>query len=402
VEEIAPSLRGPDQRQANRDLLLENDNIRAAMSTLLDRGEIDRFLDIGFDLTWFWAQSSLQVEGRDLLVAALRSAGTEASPAVAARAWLAASLLATFLTDPAAVGYADLGLESARRAGTDSLVGWLTLARGMTYSNLVGHQDAGGWMEEGRRMVAENRDPPMWDPEWDQAIIEFMLAFGQTGSPDERREHVEEAISKALAVGDGYLAAAAMMTSAGHIGSGHDGWVLANLRQSIEILGDLGSRHGLGHALYYLGAVTQDLGLGAATDDLAEAAEILAEVGDLPCSARSGARSIRSLIDAGRLEEARAELTSVAQRLLLFDREVHAGIPAQALRLALAEGDLSAAARFLGSVEQKRVGAGVDDMARFREEVERGLSAPERDPLIAEGAGADYRTVLRWIANSEG
>ncbi|HWL49428.1 MAG TPA: hypothetical protein VNT92_06085, partial [Acidimicrobiia bacterium] len=92
----------------------------------------------------------------------------------------------------------------------------------------------------------------------------------------------------------------------------------------------------------------------------------------------------------------------VAQRLLLFDREVHAGIPAQALRLALAEGDLSAAARFLGSVEQKRVGAGVDDMARFRGEVERGLSAPERDPLIAEGAGADYRTVLRWIANSEG
>jgi len=229
----------------------------------------------------------------------------------------------------------------------------------------------------------------------------LLLAFGQTGSPDERREHVEEAISMALAVGDGYLAAAAMMTSASHIGSGHDGWVLANLRQSIDILGDLGSRHGLGHALYYLGAVTQDLGLGAATDDLAEAAEILAEVGDLPCSARSGARSIRSLIDAGRLEEARAELTSVAQRLLLFDREVHAGIPAQALRLALAEGDLSAAARFLGSVEQKRVGASVDDMARFREEVERGLSSPERDPLIAEGAAVDYRTVLHWIMSSE-
>jgi len=57
-----------------------------------------------------------------------------------------------------------LGLDSARRAGTDSLVGWLTLARGMTYSNLVGHQDAGGWMEEGQRMVAENLEPPMWDP----------------------------------------------------------------------------------------------------------------------------------------------------------------------------------------------------------------------------------------------
>jgi hypothetical protein len=269
----------------------------------------------------------------------------------------------------------------------------------MTYSNLVGHQDAGGWMEEGRRMLEENRDPPMWDSEWDQAIIEFMLAFGQAGPPELRREQVEAAIAKALAVGDGYLAAAAMMTSAGHIGSGHDEWVLTNLRQSIEILGDLGSRHGLGHALYYHGAVTQDLGLEALTDDLAEASEILAEVGDLPCSARSGARSIRSHIDAGRLEEARNQLSSVAHRLLLFDREVQAGIPAQALRLSVAEGDLSAAARFLGSVERNRVGASVDEMAQFREEVERGLPPAERDPLISEGAATDYRTVLQWIAN---
>ena len=400
VAQIAPSLRGSDQRQANRSLLLENDNIRVAMSTLLGLGDIDRFLDIGFDLTWFWAQSSLQVEGRDLLVGALRSHG-EASPAMAPRAWLAASLLATFLTDPAAVGYADLGLESARTAGDDALVGWLTLTRGMAYANLVGHQDAAGWMEEGRQILAENRDPPMWDPEWDGAIIEFMLAFGQAGPPEQRREHVEDAISKALAVGDGYLEAASMMTSAGHIGSGHDEWVLANLRQSIEILSDLGSRHGLGHALYYHGAVTQDLGLEASTDDLAEAAEILAEVGDLPCSARSGARAIRSHIDEGRLEAAKVELTSAAHRLLLFDREVQAGIPAQALRLALAEGDLSAAARFLGSVERNRVGASPDEMARFREEVEGGLHPPERDRLIAEGAAADYRTVLQWIEPPE-
>ncbi|MGH8948559.1 MAG: ATP-binding protein, partial [Acidimicrobiia bacterium] len=167
VAQIAPGLHGADQRQANHDLLLDNDNIRVAMSTWLDRGDIDRFLDIGFDLTWFWAQSSLQVEGRDLMVAALRSHGDDASPAVSARAWVAASLLATFLTDPAAVGYADLGLECARRAGDDNLVGWLTLTRGMTYSNLVGRQDAGGWLEDGRRLLAESPEPPMWEPDWD-------------------------------------------------------------------------------------------------------------------------------------------------------------------------------------------------------------------------------------------
>jgi hypothetical protein len=400
VAEIAPRLRGPEQAQANRELLTEVDNTRAALATFLEHGEIDRFLQVCFDLTWFWAQSSMHVEGRDTLVGALGRHGEEASAYSAARAWLEAVLLATFLTDPTATEFADHGLVAARESGDETLIGWLTLARGMAYSNLVGNEEAETWMEEGRHMVSEGADTPMWDPAWDEALVEFMLAFGQSGSPDERAEHVAQAITRALDIGDGYLAAAGMMTSTSLIGTGRDDWVLANLSRSIEMFGDLGSRHGLGHALYYHGAAGQDLGMETPIDDLTDASRILAEVGDLPCSTRSGARLIRSLIDQSRLEVAKDQLITTADRLLLFDSEVHAGIPALALRLAIEEGDMENAARFLGHVEQNRAGISKDALAAARARVESGLPEAELAALLADGASADYRRVLTWIRDS--
>lgn len=399
VAEIAPRLRGPEQAQANRELLIEADNTRAALATFLDRGEIDRFLEVCFDLTWFWAQSSLHVEGRQTLVTALGRHGATASPAAVAKAWLEAAFLATFLTDPAATEHADRGLESARESGDEALVGWLTLTRGMAYSNLVGDPDAASWMEEGRRLVTAHQEKPLWDPAWDEALIEFMLAFGQAGTAQERKEHVSRAIGKALEVGDGYLAAAAMMTSTSLVGTGQDEWVLGNLSRSIEIFGDLGSRHGLGHALYYHGAASQDLGGETPVDDLTDASRILAEVGDLPCSTRAAARSVRSLIGSGRPAEARDQLRAAADRLLLFDGEVHAGLPALFLRLALDDDDTTTAARFLGHVEQNRVGISKDSLASAKEKVQSGLPEAEMDRLLAEGAGAGYRRVLEWISD---
>jgi hypothetical protein len=252
-------------------------------------------------------------------------------------------------------------------------------------------------MDQGRRIVSTGSDAPMWDPVWDEAMVEFMLAFGQAGSPDERTEHVEQAISKALDIGDGYLAAAGMMTSTSLIGTGRDDWVLANLSRSIEIFAGLGSRHGLGHALYYHGGASQDLGQETPIEDLTDASRILAEVGDFPCSTRSAARAIRSLIDRGRLQEARGWLTVAADRLLLFNDEVHAGLPALALRLAIEDGDLEAAARFLGHLESNRLGISKVALADARAKVESALPEEDAKRLQAEGGTAEYRRVLAWI-----
>jgi hypothetical protein len=398
VTETAPRLRGPEQAQANRELLLEADNVRTALATFRQRGEIDRFLGTCFDLTWFWAQSSMHVEGQDILVTALAEQSDGCSPSVAAKAWLEAALLATFLSDAIAGEYSDRGLEEARGSGDEALIGWLTLTRGMIYSTLVQDPDAKSWLVEGRHMIAENPEHPMWDPVWDEAMVEFMLAVGGGASPDENREHVAGAIAKANEVGDGYLAAAAMMTSTSLIGKGQDEWVLENLSRSVEIFDGLGSRHGLGHALYYLGGARQDLGIAAPIDDLADASRILAEVGDLPCSTRSAARFIRGLIDEGRLEDAKSHLVVAAERLLLSEDETDAGrLPALGLRLALDEGDLTRAARLLGHVESIPVGISREALAEARAEVESGLPEGERDQLIAEGAEADYLRVLGWL-----
>jgi hypothetical protein len=93
-------------------------------------------------------------------------------------------------------------------------------------------------------------------------------------------------------------------------------------------------------------------------------------------------------------------LTLAAKRLLLFDDEVHAGLPALALRLDIEDGDLEAAARFLGHVEQNRSGISKDALADARARVESGLSEAEVAALLADGASADYRRVLTWIGES--
>jgi predicted ATPase len=398
VTATAPRLRGPEQAQANRELLVEADNIRTALATLRQRGEIDRVLGICFDLTWFWAQSSMHVEGQDTLVSALAEQGDVASSPVAAKAWLEAALLAAFLSDPIAADYSDRGLEEARDSGDEALIGWLTLTRGMIYSTLVPIPEAESWLVEGRHLIAQSSDRPMWDPEWDEAMVEFMLAVGGGASPEENKAHVAEAIIKATNVGDGYLEAAAMMTSTSLIGSGQDEWVLDNLSRSVEIFNGLGSRHGLGHALYYHGGARQDLGIETPIDDLTDASRILAEVGDLPCSTRSAARCIRGLIDEGSLEKAKSQLAVAAERLLLSDDGTHTGrLPALGLRLAIAEGDLTKAARLLGHVERIPVGISKDALAETSAEVESNLPGAERDRLVEEGATADYRQVLGWL-----
>jgi predicted ATPase len=398
VADTAPRLRGPEQAQANRELLIEADNIRTALDTFRARGEMERLLETCFDLTWFWAQSSMHVEGRDILVTALTEQGAGTSGSVMAKAWFEAALLAAFLSDPSAADFSDRGLEEARHTGEKTLIGWLTLSRGMIHSTLVPTPEAESWLIEGRQMIAEGPDRPMWDPAWDEAMVEFMLAVGEGASPDQNREHVAKAITKALDLGDGYLAAAAMMTSTSLIGSGQDEWVLDNLSRSVEIFDGLGSRHGLGHALYYFGGARQDLGIETPIDDLADASRILAEVGDLPCSTRSAARAIRGLIDEGRLEKAKSHLAVAAERLLVSDDQTHTGrLPALGLRLALAEGDLTGAALLLGHVERVPVGISKAALAEASAEVESDLPGAERARLMAEGAAADYRQVLGWL-----
>ena len=390
----APRLLGPEQVQANDDLLLEIDNLRFALSTLLAEGPIEEFLETCFRLLWFWGQSSLQVEGREILLRGLRSRGDEAVPGVAARAWWAASMLAVYLTDPHAVDYAERGLERARESGDDGLIGWLMIALGNAVANVGGGRGSEEWLVEGRRLALEHRGSPLWGPEWDAVMLDFFAVFAKSGSPEERRVVLTGAVARARALGDGYIAGSLLSTARNLWGEGDDDWVLARIEEGVGILRSLGFRHGLGHALFYLGEGRRALGRPGGAEPLAEAVAMLADVGDIPCATWSAAELIGGLLDEGRIGEAGEHLAAAAGRLLLFEREVDSDLVVLACRWALAAGNTAAAARFLGHAGRRQAGGGLE---RCRNQVEEALAGAEGSRLIEEGAAADHRTVLGWI-----
>jgi predicted ATPase/class 3 adenylate cyclase len=395
VATVSVQLRGPDQKQANADLMAEIDNIRSALDTLIET-DAGVFLETCFDLWWFWAQSSLQVEGRDTVLPGLARASEDANQESVAKGWWLASALAVFLTDPKGVEYAEKGLEVASSAGEETLMGWLGVELGMAQANVGDRDEIGDWLVEGRRLIEGSDGPPIWDDEWDAAFLRFMLGFGGDGSRSDQLAHTTEAIARFEALGDNYLKASAMAASSYLVGEDEGEWALSTLADSVELLRELGFKHGLGHSLFYFGARSQDFGRDDGLEELAEAATMLAEVGDVPCSTWSAARLIRALLDQARWEEARLHLNAAAERLLVFDREVDSDLVILACRASIAAGELDAAGRFLGHAESSD--SSDPELAECRVELEAGLDSSRLAALETEGAAADSAVVLRWIS----
>ncbi len=412
VAEVAPGLRSREQRRANDELLAEWDNIRLALATLQDKGRADLLLLTCFDLTWFFNQSSLLVEGRELVLSALQSVGNEASDEAAARAWWEAAILATFLTDPRGIDYAERGLERARAGGLPGLEGWLSAARGMTARLLdPGRVDDRDWLAEGVRLVNESPGLPLFDGAWDDVFLDFMVLFAG-GSPEgvegpdtlprqramspgaDAGHFLDSLVSRAMTVGDLNMAAN-VMTLATSVPD-QDDWVLEQLHRSVEMLEELDFRHGLGHSLFYLGVETQDRGVGDGIDDLARASQMLAELGDLPCSTWSAARLIRALLDSDELDEAGRYLAGSVGRLIDFEREIPSDLPALACRYAVARGDNITAARALGHHLAHHADSD-DEAARCLERLESILDVGELERRMAEGAATSPSEVLAWI-----
>jgi predicted ATPase/class 3 adenylate cyclase len=395
----APRLRGRDQDIAVAGLMEELDNLRAALATLIDQGDADLFLDTCFHLLWFWALASLQVEGREAVLSGLEEGGAAGSPSSVARAWFAASMLAVLLTDPRAVEYAERGMDSARRAGDDAQAGWLSLQRGIAEANVGSGADPRPWLEEGERLIRLHPETPMWDTEWDGLFLDFMLEFGGLGTPEERAARTRKLIAGATALGDRYMAANAMVSAYFLPGDVDEDWVIGRLREAAAMLRDLDSRHGLGHALFYLGNRTRQSGKGSGLEELAEASQLLGEVGDVPCSTWSGVRLVEGLIDDGSFDDAARELAVIARRLLAFDREVESGVVVQACRLATGSGEWPTAARLLGKLEAGAAG-GVEGIATLRQEIAGALREDELAGLSADGGAMSARQTLAEIATA--
>jgi predicted ATPase len=136
AEEAEPEIEGPDQVSWMDRLEAEHDNLRAALSRLLESGDVESALRIGGALLGFWGFRGYLSEGRRWLSAG-RSSGEYARVGVRARALLAAGELALRQGDyPRADEDLDTSLALCREAGDRrgearylSLLGWIASDR---------------------------------------------------------------------------------------------------------------------------------------------------------------------------------------------------------------------------------------------------------------------------------
>lgn len=399
VAAMAPRLRGPNQRAATDELAADDDNIRTALRTLIASGRIDSYLRTCVDLFWFWVQSGHLVEGRAAVLDGLAHIDDGVPAATAARAWWAASGLAVFLTDSRAIDYAERGLELATQSGDAGLVGWLTLQLGTAESTVGTGRDTSAWLEEAERLIRANPDSGMFPPGWDGVLLDFFLLLGGATPQGDVKARLEATAAQAERLGDHYIAAMVRTGATYLFGAIDEDSMIRMLRESVSTLRDLDFRHGLGHALFYLGVELQRAGSEHALDELAEASEMLADVGDVPCSTWAGELLIRRLVELGEHEEARRHLLSAARRLLAFDREVPADLVTPAIVVALADGDPAVAARLVGHAEARGADSPVDPT--IYEQLRAVLPQSELDERLREGADAGHRRVLEWMTAVE-
>src|SRR5690606_16477967 len=67
--EASPGTRGPEQMAWDRRLDVDYDNIRAALVTLREQGDLDRYLDLTFDLFAYWMHTGRHLDGIETAVA---------------------------------------------------------------------------------------------------------------------------------------------------------------------------------------------------------------------------------------------------------------------------------------------------------------------------------------------
>ena len=110
----------------------EYDNLRAAMSWLLERGEAEMALRLGAALFWFWQESGYYHEGWNFLVSALEGSEKVAmsvrAKALKAAVWLALNVGDIDLVEMLCKESLALSRELGDTAGiADTLLDWDTL-----------------------------------------------------------------------------------------------------------------------------------------------------------------------------------------------------------------------------------------------------------------------------------
>ncbi len=405
VAEAAPHTRGPEQMAWERRLDLDHDNVRAAFHSLLELGDLDRYLDMGFDLFIYWMHLGMHVEGIDTLLAGLRRATDETDPTRRLKAWFVAAGLGAEITDPRSIEHAREGLALAMTMDDPNAVGRMELQLGASIRHSTTDPEYLEHLEEGRRLLGAHPEPFWWEPEWERGLLNLVYAAYFPAEDERILEHVEVALEIFERTGDQALLAATLGDSAGLWGQVDEEWIMGNLTRSVEILGGLKVPYWHGHALQTLGTILETNGDHAeAAGYLAEAAGHLEDMGDMNCWANSSRRLATAEAALGSPDVARERLVAVIEAMpILPMKEIHTPRTLDAAaEVLLAAGLVDSAAFALGRAEAMELPMPTifpreTRHAAVRTEIEKRLGAGEAERLRAEGAAATADDALRQV-----
>ncbi len=413
VAEAAPHTRGPEQMPWERRLDVDYDNVRVALRTLLESGDLDRYLDLGFDLFIYWMHLGLHVEGIATLLAGLDRATATTDPNRLVRAWFVTAGLGAEITDPAAIGHARTGLALARTMDDPNAVGRMELQLGAAIRHSTTDPEYLEHLEEGRRLLEANPEPFWWEPEWERGLLNLVYAAYFPAEDERILEHVEAAIESFDRVGDQALLAATLGDSAGLWGQADEEWLMSNLVRSVEILGGMQVPYWHGHALMTLGSILEQSGeLERAAGYLSEAARHLEDMGDMNCWASSTRRLATAEAALGSPDPARARLAATIEAMpILPMHEIHKPrVLDAAAEVLLAAGLVAASAFALGRAEATELPVSTifprePRLDAVRDEIVRRLGPDESARLRAEGAASSVDDALaqihRWLRDDE-
>jgi predicted ATPase/DNA-binding SARP family transcriptional activator/DNA-binding CsgD family transcriptional regulator len=157
AERAYPELRGPGQVEWLHRLMLENDNLRAAIAWFLSKGDASGAVRLGSALWPFWYFRGQHREGRTVLEAALDSESI-LPLTLRIRASVAVGIMAYGQADLEATGrYAEWMLELSRVAGGDAYAeGFGRAGRGLIAMNRQNYEEASAQLERAVTLLIES------------------------------------------------------------------------------------------------------------------------------------------------------------------------------------------------------------------------------------------------------
>ncbi len=402
VHETTPGMRTAGITATMRRIDLDYDNIRSALSTLLETDEIDTYLDIAFDLFSYWMHKGQGVEAIELSLEGLHAADEDTDPLRVVKVWWTSAIHAAELTDPDGVDFGRSGLAAAHRTNDANAIGRMEVALGAAIRHATTDPQYLEHLVEGRRLLEEHPEPHWWEPDWDLGLTQLLLAAYLPMEDERVAEHNQAALDIFERAGDVAMLAATLNDTGGYLYmTGERGRGLEQSRRACEILADLDSPNWYGHALQLRATLLRlEHEPANAMPLFVEAARLLDMVGDVNCWGNSTRGLARCETELGDTSAAADRLLAVLERMpsMPMPETTKPRVLDAIAELAIAAGWLEDGGVLLGAAIAAPFDPGAVirpvELEAIREEAISKLGEAEAERLFAEGADLDVDDAL--------